>query len=119
VRFSMCMKLLIMLFITNLFTQYCIAQRVDSIKPMPTKVSARAIPNPITNKLNIQVNNFAVGSVLIQIVSQTGSVVYNEKRLVVLPKDMITIFLQIKTGNYYCTVTQEDKKAKFGFIVTK
>ncbi len=113
------MKLLIMLFISNLFTQYCIAQRVESVKPMATKVSAKAIPNPITNKLNIQVSNFAVGTVAIQIVSQSGAIVYNEKRLVVLPKDMIAIFLQIKTGNYYCTVTQDDKKAKFGFLVTK
>ncbi len=113
------MKFLIMLFVTTFISNYCIAQKLDSISPLPTKVSAKAIPNPITNKLNIEVKNFAVGSVQIQIINASGATVYNDKRLVVLPKDNISIFLQLKTGNYYCTVLQNGKQAKFAFLVAK
>lgn len=113
------MKLFLMLFITTVFNQFCVAQKIDSLTPIRVKASARAVPNPIGNKLNIEVRNFNAGAVKIQIVNAMGNVVYNDKRLVVSAIDNIAIFLQTKPGNYYCTVTQDEKFAKFGFLVAK
>jgi hypothetical protein len=108
-----------MLLISCVFSQYCLAQKLDSIQPVAVKVSAKAVPNPIQNKLNIEVKNFEAGLVKVVIVNSKGNVIYNDKRLVVNHIDNIALFLNFTSGNYFCTITQQEKVAKFGFLVAK
>ncbi len=83
------------------------------------KVTAKAVPNPIVNKLTIEAKNFSTGAVKVVIVNENGNTIYNDKRLIVTQTDHINIFLQAKPGNYFCSLSQNEQVAKFRFIVAK
>jgi hypothetical protein len=111
------MKVIKTLLTMLIFHQFCIAQRADSVMPIRQKVLVSAFPNPAKNQTTFKLNNFAPGAVQVQIIDITGTMVYNEKRLVVLKEDEITIFFQLKKGNYWCSIKQKDKMAKVSLLV--
>jgi hypothetical protein len=113
------MKLFSLLFVPCIFHQYCLAQKVDSIKPISMKLNVKAVPNPISNKLNLRVKNFTSGVVQVKVIDANGLTVYNDKRLVVLQEDDIVVFLQLQNGTYWCILSQGEKTAKCSFMVLK
>jgi hypothetical protein len=101
-----------------LFSLSVTAQVKDSIKITTQKVQAKMIPNPVRQKAILQLKNFEPGIVLIEIVDNYGTKVYQEKRLIAIKEvDEITLFLQIKNGTYWCFAKQEQKIAKVMFTI--
>lgn len=88
--------------------------------PAATPVPAlRMVPNPVKNRCELQALHFENGVAWVTIVNTAGATVYREKRLLVTAADRVILFLRLPPGNYYCFVTQGQKKARVLFAVSE
>jgi len=79
--------------------------KTDSIKAKE-KSSVRVFPNPAKNKVDIEVNGFEPGYVKLQLLSVSGKMLREEKRLVLTGTEIIIFMFSEVPGFYYLVLTQ-------------
>ena len=117
------MKKIILLFFTFLGICSCFSQKIpDSVKILQSKLtntlplkrdsiakeksSFRVFPNPAKNKVEIEINGFDAGYVKIQLMSNTGKLLREEKRLVLSGNETIVFMFSEKPGLYFLFLKQ-------------
>ena len=69
-------------------------------------------PNPVKNKITIQVKNFKPGMVSVKVLDLKGKVVKEHMRLLTNGSEDIIMFLMLKAGIYFIVVSQPGKEAR-------
>ena len=87
----------------------------DTLLPFPPQL--KVFPNPVQNRAELEVKYFDAGEVTVQIVNNSGKMVYEARRLVTGIKDQIVLMLQLPAGVYFCAVQQKQKRAKIKLVV--
>ena len=120
------MKKIILLFFTFLGIYCCLAQpakTIDTVNGTKDAVSniqlrktdslavkekptVRLFPNPAKNKAEIEIKGFAAGYVKIQLMSNEGKLLREEKRLVLTGNEIIIFIFSEKPGLYFLFIKQ-------------
>ncbi len=74
-------------------------------------------PNPTKNKVVIQFKGFEAGIAKLQIISDKGSVVRKEDRLLINGNEEVTMFFSLPAGIYFIKITEGEKGAKKRLVV--
>lgn len=131
------MKKIILLFFTFLGICCCLAQpskTIDTIngkkdaisntQPFKTdgliakeKPSIRLYPNPAKNKTEIEIKGFEAGYVKIQLISNDGKLLREEKRLVLTGNDVIIFMFSEKPGLYFLFLKQKKAMLKSKLVI--
>lgn len=77
----------------------------------------RLFPNPAVNKVKIEIKGFDPGFVRVQIISNTGTVLRDDQRLVFSGNEIITLMFSIEPGLYFLTVKQNKKHASAKLVI--
>ena len=88
----------------------------DSL-PGKEKPSIRLFPNPVKNKVEIEIKGFEPGFVQVQIINSTGNILRDDKRLVFTGIEIITLMFSIEPGIYFLVVKQNKKQARTKLVV--
>ena len=132
------MKKIILLFFTFLGICCCLAQQpsktIDTINgkkdavsntlsvktdslAAKEKPSARLFPNPAKNKVEIEIKGFEPGYVKLQLLTNTGKLVREEKRLVLNGNETIIFMFSEIPGLYYLLLKQGTQMLKNKLLV--
>ncbi len=87
------------------------------ITPAVDAASLILYPNPARNKVSIKVKGFEAGMVVVRVTDTKGKVWREDNRLLTSGEEEIQMFLQVKTGVYFISVTQKNKDARKRLIV--
>ena len=74
-------------------------------------------PNPTKNKIVIQLKGFEAGIAKLQIISDKGSIVRKEDRLLINGNEEVTMFFLLPAGIYFIKITEGEKGAKKRLVV--
>ena len=74
-------------------------------------------PNPTKNKVVIQLKGFEAGIAKLQIISDKGSVVRKEDRLLINGDEEVTMFFSLPAGIYFIKITEGEKGSKKRLVV--
>ncbi len=74
---------------------------VDELKP-----TAKLYPNPSKNKVVLQLDGFKPGMAQLQIISDKGSVVRKEDRLLINGNEEVVMFFSLRAGIYFIKTMQ-------------
>lgn len=132
------MKKIILLFFTFLGNCSCFSQELpeneDSMNILPSKVantlplkpdtvktkekaSVRLFPNPAKNKVEIEIKGFEPGYVKLQLLTNSGKLVREEKRLVLTGNELIMFMFSEIPGLYYLLLKQGRQTIKNKLII--
>jgi Secretion system C-terminal sorting domain len=118
------MKKIILLFFTFSGICCCFSQKIpDTVNTLQStlantlplkrdslvtkeKSSCRVYPNPAKNKAEIEIKGFDAGYVKIQLMSNTGKLLREEKRLVLSGNEIIIFMFSEKPGLYFLFLKQ-------------
>jgi hypothetical protein len=114
------MKKITLLFFTFLGICYCRAQ--ERVKRMDTlaakeKPFVRLYPNPAKNKTEIEIKGFDAGYVKVQLMSSTGKLLREEKRLVLTGNEVIIFMFSENPGLYFLFLKQGKTMVKTKLII--
>ena len=125
------MKKIVLLFFT--FSGICMASAQKPVTILPSdslqktatsdslsgkeKPVIRLFPNPAVNKVKIEIKGFDPGFVRVQIISNTGTVLRDDQRLVFSGNEIITLMFSIEPGLYFLTVKQNKKQARAKLVI--
>lgn len=84
---------------------------------LSSKVSLKIFPNPATNKISLQVSGFKQGLVMVKISDEKGNIHSADSRLLTTNDNEITMFLQLRQGVYFVSVTQQNRSVKKRLLV--
>ncbi len=82
-----------------------------------SKLSLKIYPNPARNKVALEVTGFKPGMVMVKILDDKGILYANDNRLLTASADEITMFLQLKQGIYFITISQQNKSVRKKLMV--
>lgn len=85
--------------------------------PAVEEASLILYPNPARNKVSIKVKGFEAGMVVVRVIDTKGKVWREDNRLLTSGEEEIQMFLQVKTGVYFISVTEKNKDARKRLIV--
>lgn len=132
------MKKIILLFFTFLGICSCFSQdrplntetgtviqkQVTNTLPLKTdsskikeRSSAHIFPNPAKNKVEIEIKGFEPGYIKIQLVSNSGRVIKQEKRLVLSGNETIVFMFAENAGLYYLVLKQDAQILKSKLVI--
>jgi hypothetical protein len=131
------MKKIILLFFTFLEICCCLAQSaitIDTVNgkkdavlntgPLKTdsltakgKPFVRLYPNPAKNKVEIEIKGFDAGYVKIQLMSNEGKLLREEKRLVLTGNEIIIFMFSENPGLYFLFVKQGKIMVKSKLVI--
>lgn len=132
------MKKIILLFFTFLGICSCFSQELPENKdsmiispnmvantlPLKTdtlkakeKASVRIFPNPAKNKIEIEIKGFEPGYVKLQLLTNSGKLVREEKRLVLTGNELIMFMFSEIPGLYYLLLKQGRQTIKNKLII--
>jgi len=126
---SMQKIILIMAFILNVtvgFAQTGLTQLNDNansvidkktITMAVLKPTVMLYPNPTKNKVVIQLKGFNAGMAKLQIISDKGSIVRREDRLLINGNEEVVMFFSLPLGIYFIKITQGEKDVKKRLVV--
>jgi len=81
------------------------------------KISARIFPNPAKNKVEIEISGFEPGYIKLQLLTNTGKLVREEKRLVLTGNETIIFMFSEIAGLYYLLLKQGTQMLKNKLII--
>ena len=84
---------------------------------LPGRPFIKLFPNPARNKVEIEVNGFDPGFVVVQIADQNGYPLKEDKRQIFVGHEIIVLMFSIKPGIYYLAVKQNKKLARTKLLV--
>lgn len=84
------------------------------LKKIPT---IKLLANPVKNKAEITVANYAAGEVQVILSDSKGNRLRDDRRLLIGGSDIITIMFSLPAGIYFVTVKQKQKLATKKMIV--
>jgi hypothetical protein len=126
---SMQKTILMMAFILNVtfgIAQTGFTQHTDTTSPIVAKTikeidllkpTVKLYPNPTKNKVVIQLKGFEAGTAKLQIMSDKGSVVRREERLLINGNEEVVMFFSLAPGIYFIKTTQGAIEVKKRLIV--
>lgn len=85
--------------------------------PLP-KISVRLSPNPVKNKLSIELEGFNPGTVRLQLFDWKGVLRRNETRRLFEGRDLVTMMFFLPPGIYFLIISQEGRSYKRKVIVS-
>ena len=88
----------------------------DSVKTKE-KALVRIFPNPAKNKIEIEIKGFTQGYVKLQLLTNTGKLVREEKRLVLNGNETIIFMFSEIPGLYYLLLKQGTQMLKSKLII--
>ena len=91
-------------------------QSTDSVQ-VEEKPVVRLFPNPAKNKVEIEINGFDPGYVIIQLLDNNGKLRREEKRLVFSGNEIIVFMFSEKPGLYLIWLKQGDKKLRSKLVI--
>lgn len=74
-------------------------------------------PNPSKNKVIIQMKGFETGMTKLQIISDKGTVVRKEDRLLINGNEEVVMFFSLPPAIYFIKITQGKKEVKKRLVV--
>lgn len=114
------MKKISFLFLTFLGICCCRAQepvmKTDSVKTAES-VSAKIYPNPAKNKVEIDINGFEPGYVILQLLNNSGKLIRQERRLVLTGNETIIFMFSESAGLYFLLLKQGVKTFRNKLII--
>ncbi len=81
------------------------------------KTSMRFFPNPAKHKISIEIKNFDVGNVQVQLLDNSGNILLNDKRLVLSGDEVIVFMFSQKPGLYLLLVRQHATVLKSQIVI--
>jgi hypothetical protein len=90
--------------------------KTDAIKARE-KSSVRLYPNPTRNKVEVEIKGFEPGNVKVQLLSGTGKIIREEKRLVFSGNEIIIFMFSETPGLYYLLLKQGDQTVKTKLVI--
>ena len=92
------------------------ATKDSSLSPTE-KTSLKVYPNPAKNKVSLEVAGFDPGMATVKIIDTKGKVWREDNRLLTNGTEEIAMFLMLKAGIYFISVTEKGKTAKKKLII--
>ena len=89
----------------------------DSGLSADEKTSLKVYPNPAKNKISIAVTGFEPGMVVVKIIDTKGKVWREDNRLLTDGTEEIPMFLQLKPGIYFISVSEKRKISRKKIII--
>ena len=89
----------------------------DSSLSGEEKTSLKVYPNPAKNKISIAVTGFEPGMVVVKIIDTKGKVWREDNRLLTDGTEEIPMFLQLKPGIYFISVSEKSKISRKKIII--
>ena len=89
----------------------------DSSLSTEEKTSLKVYPNPAKNKISIAVTGFEPGMVVVKIIDTKGKVWREDNRLLTDGTEEIPMFLQLKPGIYFISVSEKRKISRKKIII--
>jgi hypothetical protein len=132
------MKKIILLFFTFLGICSCFSQDIpksrDTIAEIPRQVAntlplktdsfktkanatTRLYPNPARNKVEIEIKGFEPGYIKVQLLTNSGKIIREEKRLVLTGNELIVFMFSEIAGLYYLLLRQGRQTVKNKLII--
>ena len=90
--------------------------KIDSIK-IKEKSSVRLYPNPARNKVEIDIKGFEPGYVKVQLLSGSGKIMREEKRLILSGNEVIIFMFSETPGLYYLLLKQGVQMLKNKLVI--
>ena len=116
-----------------LFASFCFSQTANKDSSLKTiyiepsakdsglldnaKTSLKVYPNPAKNKISIVVTGFEPGMVVVKIIDSKGKICRIDNRLLTDGNEEIPMFLLLKPGIYFISVTEKNKSSKKRLII--
>jgi hypothetical protein len=85
--------------------------------PLP-KISVRLSPNPVKNKLSIELEGFNPGTVRLQLFDWKGVLRRDETRRLFDGRDLVTMMFSLPPGIYFLIISQEGRSYKRKVVVS-
>jgi hypothetical protein len=124
------MKGIILIIIANCIMQSGFAQVADSVtasaKQAPVaiadsgilvKAAVKLYPNPVKNKVTLELTGFAPGLVQVQLFNSGGKIERNDNRLLTSGNEQLVMMFALPAGVYLITVKQKEKIVKKKMVV--
>jgi hypothetical protein len=92
-------------------------QTKDSSLSSDEKTSLKVYPNPAKNKISIAVTGFEPGMVIVKIIDTKGKIWREDNRLLTDGTEEIPMFLQLKPGIYFISVSEKRKISRKKIII--
>jgi hypothetical protein len=92
------------------------ATKDSSLSPAE-KTSLKVYPNPAKNKVSLGVTGFDPGIATVKIIDTKGKIWREDNRLLTNGAEEIAMFLMLKAGIYFISVTEKGKTAKKKLII--
>jgi len=89
----------------------------DSSLSDEEKTSLKVYPNPAKNKISLAVTGFEPGIVIVKIIDTKGKVWREDNRLLTDGTEEIPMFLQLKPGIYFISVSEKRKISRKKIII--
>jgi hypothetical protein len=89
----------------------------DSSLSAEEKISLKVYPNPAKNKIAIAVKGFEPGMVIVKIIDTKGKIWREDNRLLTDGNEEIPMFLQLKPGIYFISVSENRKISRKKLII--
>jgi len=81
------------------------------------RTSLKVYPNPAKNKISLAVAGFEPGMVVVKIIDTKGKVWREDNRLLTDGTEEIPMFLQLKPGIYFISVSEKSKISRKKIII--
>jgi Secretion system C-terminal sorting domain len=81
------------------------------------KATAKLYPNPVKNKVELEVKGFEQGQIQVQIIDVNGKKIRDDQRFLFTGNENITLMFSLQPGIYFVVIRQAKRLVKMKMVV--